>query len=174
MKERIADRLQAIGRALAWIGVAIVGILAFPIAYDAIARSMGHPTIWVFEVSLYGLIAAGFLTNALALSTGSHFRITLLGHLWPRARPLLDFVSLLVTLIFALVLIYASGRFVQYNWEFGIRSNSLLSVPQFLPQLALPIGGLALAMQTVAQMLRGRMPEQELEEGVDVNAPPRA
>lgn len=173
MKQRLADRLEAIGRALAWIGVVIIAVLAFPIAYDAIARSMGHPTIWVFEVSLYALIAAGFLTNALALATGSHFRITLLGHLYPRAKPWLDAVALFVTLIFSLVLIYASARFVQYSWAFGIRSNSLLSTPQFLPQLAIPIGGLALALQTVAQMLRGRMPEHEPEE-VDVNARPES
>lgn len=171
MRERLADRLERIGRAMAWMGIAIVGILPFPIAYDAIARSMGYPTIWVFEVSLYALIVAGFLSNALALATASHFRITLFGHLWPGAKPWLDFVSLFVTLAFSLVLIYASTRFVQYSWDFNIRSNSLLSTPQFLPQLALPIGGLALALQTIAQILRGRMPEHDLEEGVDGSAP---
>lgn len=170
MKERLADRLEAIGRALAWFGIAIIGILPFPIAYDAVARSMGNPTIWVFEVSLYGLIAAGFLTNAMALATGSHFRITLVGHLFPRAKPWLDFFALLVTLIFSFILIYASAQFVLYSWDFGIRSNSLLSVPQFIPQLALPIGGAALALQTVVQLLRGRMPDHEPEE-IDPNAP---
>lgn len=171
MRQRLAARLERIGRAMAWCGIGVLGILPFPIAYDAIARSMGHPTIWVFEVSLYALIVGAFLSNALALATGSHFRITLFGHLWPRAKPWLDSISLLVTLAFSLILIYASARFVQYSWDFDIRSNSLLSTPQFLPQLAMPIGGLALALQTIAQMLRGRMPEHDLELGVDGHAP---
>lgn len=164
---RIAARLEAIGRGMAWIGIAIVAVLPFPIAYDAVARYLGHPTIWVFEVSLYALIVAGFLANAMALATGSHFRITLLGHLWPRARPWLDRFALLVTLIFAIVFIYASLRFVHYSWSFGIRSNSLLSTPQFLPQLALPIGGAALALQVLAQLLRDAMPSGE-EGGAEI------
>lgn len=164
MRFRLAAWLESVGRTMAWIGMAIIGVLPFPIAYDAIARSMGHPTIWVFEISLYGLIAAGFLTNALALTTGSHFRITILGHLFPRAKPWLDLFALLVTLAFALVLIYASSRFVHYSWSFGIRSNSLLSVPQFIPQLALPLGAVALALETVSLLLRGRMPEHGIDE----------
>lgn len=171
MRQLVAARLEQIGRAMAWIGICVVAILPFPIAYDAIARFMGRPTIWVFEVSLYGLIAAGFLTNALALASGSHFRITLFGHLFPRAKYWLDAIALIVSLIFALILIYASLRFVRYSWDFSIRSNTLLSTPQFLPQLALPIGGLALAIQTVAHMLRGRMPEHDAEEDADVGAP---
>lgn len=161
---RLAAQLERIGRVMAWIGIAIVGLLPFPIAYDAIARWMGHPTIWVFEVSLYGFIAAGFLANALALSSGSHFRITLLGHLFPRARPWLDLFALLVTFAFALVLVYATLRFAHYSWSYGIRSNSLLSVPQFIPQLVLPLGALALALETVALLLRGRMPGHDAEE----------
>jgi C4-dicarboxylate transporter, DctQ subunit len=157
VKIRLAAQLEAISRALAWIGIAIVGILPFPIAYDAVARWFGHPTIWVFETSLYALIVAAFLSNGMALSTGSHFRITMLGHFWPRVKKTLDSAALVVTLAFALTVIYASARFVQYSWDFDIRSDTLLSVPQYLPELALPIGGVALAVQALAQLLRGEM-----------------
>ncbi len=160
MKERLADQFEAIARAMAWVGIAIVGLLPFPIAYDAVARSLGHPTLWVFETTLYALVAAAFLTNGMALASGSHFRITMLGHFWPRARKGLDIAALLVTLAFALTLIVASARFVQYSWDFNIRSNTLLSVPQYLPELALPLGGLALALQTLAHLLRGAMPAE--------------
>ncbi len=143
---------------MGWFGIAIVGLLPFPIAYDAVARSFGHPTLWVFETTLYGLVAAAFLTNGLALAGGAHFRITFLGQVFPGARKALDIVALLITLAFALTLIFASARFVAYSWHFHIRSNTLLSVPQYLPELALPLGGLALALQTLAQLLRGAMP----------------
>ena len=143
---------------MAWIGVAFIGILPFPIAYDAIARFFGEPTLWVFETSLYVLVAAAFIANGMTLADGAHFRITMLGYLWPRAKKKLDIAALVVTLLFALTLIVASARFVQYSWDFHIRSNTLLSVPQYLPELALPIGGVALALQTLAQLLRGAMP----------------
>lgn len=160
MKERLATQLEAIARAMAWVGIAIVGLLPFPIAYDAVARFFGHPTLWVFETTLYGLVAAAFLANGMALAAGAHFRITMLGHFWPHARKGLDVAAMLVTLAFALTLIVASARFVQYSWDFDIRSNTLLSIPQYLPELALPLGGLALAIQTLAQLLRGAMPAE--------------
>jgi C4-dicarboxylate transporter, DctQ subunit len=163
VKDWLAAQLSAIAHAMAWAGIAIIGILPFPIAYDAVARFIGQPTIWVFEISLYGLVGAAFLVNGMALADGAHFRITALEHFWPRAKKGLDIAVLLITLVFALTLIFASARFVQYSWNFDIRSNTLLSVPQFLPELALPIGGLALALQTMAQLLRGAMPAEPEE-----------
>ena len=64
---------------MGWVGIAIVGLLPFPIAYDAVARSFGHPTLWVFETTLYVLVAAAFLANGMTLAGGAHFRITMLG-----------------------------------------------------------------------------------------------
>lgn len=164
MRERLASGLESVGRVLGWIGIAILGILPFPVAYDAVARAFGSPTIWVFETSLYGLVVAGFLANALALSSGSHFRIAFLGFAFPGARKWLDRFALVVTLIFSVVFTAASVRFVLYSWDFDIRSNSLLSVPQYLPQLALPIGGMALALQAVVHLLRDEMPGHESDE----------
>jgi C4-dicarboxylate transporter DctQ subunit len=143
---------------MGWIGIALVGLLPFPIAYDAVARSFGHPTLWVFETTLYVLVAAAFLANGITLAGGAHFRITMLGHMWPRCRKVIDIVVLLVILAFALTLIFATAQFVAYSWANDIRSNTLLSVPQYLPELALPVGGLALTIQTLAQLLRGAMP----------------
>jgi C4-dicarboxylate transporter DctQ subunit len=143
---------------MGWIGIALVGLLPFPIAYDAVARSFGHPTLWVFETTLYVLVAAAFLANGITLAGGAHFRITMLGQMWPRCRKVIDIVVLLVILAFALTLIFATAQFVAYSWANDIRSNTLLSVPQYLPELALPVGGLALTIQTLAQLLRGAMP----------------
>lgn len=168
LRETLARICEEAGRGFGWVGIAILGVLSFPVAYDAVARSFGAPTIWVFETSLYAFIAAGFLANALALRTGAHFRITFIGHAWPAARPWLDRFALLMTLVFAVVLIYATSRFVLYSYAFGIRSNSLLSVPLFVPQLAMPLGGLALALQTIAELLRDAMPSHGDGDAADV------
>jgi C4-dicarboxylate transporter DctQ subunit len=158
MRDAITAACGRFSRILGGVGIVLVGLLAFPVAYDAVARFLGHPTIWVFETTLYALIAAGFLTNGLALSTGSHFRITLLSQLFPGARRWLDRVAMFVTLVFAIAFTYASAQFVVYSFQFDIRSNTLLSIPQFLPQLALPVGGIALALQALGLLLTDQMP----------------
>ncbi len=169
MRERVAQLCERICRVLGWIGIVLVSLLAFPIAYDAVARFFGHPTTWVFELSMYALIAAAFLANGIALSSGAHFRITFLAQIAPAWKPWLDRCALGITFLFAVAFVYSSARFVLYSIQFDIRSNTLLSIPQFLPQLALPIGGLALGMQAFAQLLRGRFPDGPAGEATEAS-----
>jgi len=165
--ERVAQVCERACRVLGWIGIVLVSLLAFPIAYDAVARFLGHPTIWVFETSLYALVAAAFLANGIALSSGSHFRITFLSQIFPAWKARLDRCALLITCLFAAAFVYSSAGFVLYSIQFDIRSNTLLSIPQFLPQLALPVGGLALGMQAFAQLLRGQFSDGPAGEAIE-------
>lgn len=59
---------------LNWISIAIISLLTFPMIYDVILRTAGHPTIWAFEITTYALIAGTFLANAHTLREGKHFR----------------------------------------------------------------------------------------------------
>jgi C4-dicarboxylate transporter DctQ subunit len=143
--------------------MALLGILAFPIAFDATMRALGHPTLWVFEATLYIFIAAGFLGNALAMGSGAHFRVMLLAQLFPRIQPALDWLALLLTLLFAVLLIGAGSYYVWYSWSNAIVSATLLEVPLWIPELALPVGGLGLFLQTLIHIAEGRMPEGEYD-----------
>lgn len=145
-------------RVMTWFSVAIVMFLAFPVAYDAVMRSFGRPTIWAFEVTLYMLIAGGLLANAVALETGAHFRVTLLVTLFPSWRRALNIFSLSMTLLFSVIIFCAGCYFVWYSWSNNILSNSLLEVPLFIPQLALPLGGLALFLQALILLITGEEP----------------
>lgn len=167
MRETVAGACEGFGRVLGWIGICIMGLLAFPVAWEAVARFSGHPTIWVFETSLYALIVAAFLANGLAFASGAHFRITFLSVAFPAASRWLDRLALVVLLLFSCAFVYAASQYALYSLRFDIRSNTLLSVPEYLPQLALPIGGLALALQTVAQLLRDQMPADTHGEAID-------
>jgi len=146
---------QAIGRAMTVVSIILMIVLCIPIAYEAIARYFGAPTIWVFETTLYALIFLGFLGNALAVGSGAHFRVTLLLELYPAARPLLDWISRVATLVFALLIMGSGGYFVWYSFTSDIRSATLLEVPLWIPQLAIPLGGLGLFLQTLVMLITG-------------------
>lgn len=147
--------IEFICRIMDHIATAIVALLAFPICYDVIARSLGYPTIWVFETTLYALGASAFLANATTLKTGAHFRITLLGKVLPRFRPYLDGFALLVTLAFGLLLLVAGTGYAWESFSRGIESATLLSVPLYIPQSEIALGGFALTLQSVAILLSG-------------------
>jgi C4-dicarboxylate transporter DctQ subunit len=152
-KATLVRLLNRMGEAMSHIAVAIVALLAFPICYDVVARAFGHPTIWVFEITLYALGAAAFLGNAAALKHGTHFRITILIKLFPEWRKRFDELALLVTLAFGLVLTVSGAMFAWQSFAEGVRSATLLSIPLFIPQSELALGGLALVVQSLAMLL---------------------
>lgn len=152
---RMLDRL---GRVLTACSLALMLLLALPIVYDALMRALGRPTIWVFETTLYAFIFIGFLGNALAVQRGAHFRVTILAQLFPRLKTTFDLISNFSVLLFALLVMAAGAYFAWYSWSHEIASSTLLAVPQWIPNLAVPVGGLGLFLQTIVTMVCG-MPD---------------
>lgn len=163
MGKRIAALLETIGDLLGGVAAAIVMLLAVPVVYDAVARDFGHPTTWGFEVTLYALIAGAFLANAQALRHGNHFRVRVLIALFPRAARWFDWLAWGTTLVFGAVILVAGAMFVQYSYANDIRAPTLLGTPMWIPQSALPLGGLALVLQSAALLLGGRAGHAEPE-----------
>ncbi len=161
--QALARGMQAIGQALGVIAVAVIALLSFPIFYDALARKVGVPTTWVFEVSQYALICGAFLANAYALRHGNHFRVQILLTLFPRRRQFLDDLSLAGTLLFAVVIAVCGAMTAFDSWSYGVRSASIFNVPLYLPQAVVPLGGLALALQAAAMLILRQSPSEASE-----------
>lgn len=151
--------LRLVGDVMSWSSVGLVLLMAAPIAYEALSRAAGEPSIWVFEITVYTLIAAGFLANSLALRHGAHFRIELMLHLFPNHRQAFNVLALVATLLLAIAVVWAGWVLVAYSLDNNIRSDTLLSVPLYLPQLAVPLGGFALGLEAVAMLIAGDYPE---------------
>lgn len=167
MKDAIISGCLAICRAMTAVSVVLVALLALPITYDALMRMAGHPTVWAFQITLYIFIAAGFLANPAALKSGAHFRITVLHHLFPQLSRALNIFAMLMTLFFSVVLIGTGAYFVHYSWTNDIVSAALFEVPMWIPQLALPLGGLGLFLQTLVLLLSGEAPGEEEDAAAD-------
>ncbi len=155
-----ARLLERIGQLMSVVAIAIVAVLAFPIFYDALARKAGVPTTWVFEISQYALITAVFLANAYALKRGNHFRVGILKSAFPQLHRAFDDLSLLVTLLFGLIIMYGGGMLTHYSYANGVRSASILDIPLYVPQAMIPLGGLALVLQAVALLLLRESPSE--------------
>jgi len=149
---------QLIGKGMTFASITLMIVLCVPITYEAIARAFNAPSIWVFETTLYAFIFLGFLGNALAVRSGAHFRVTVLLELFPSKRPLFDRIAQLATLGFAVLIIASGVYFMGYSISNHIVSATLLEVPLWVPQLAIPLGGLGLFLQTLVQIVAGEMP----------------
>ena len=154
----------AVGRAMTAVSTALILLLALPIAYEAIVRALGHPTIWVFETNLYAFIFLGFLGNALAVQKGAHFRVTLIADLFgPRGRRFFDVLAHVSVMLFAVLIMTAGGYYVWYSLANHILSATLLEVPMWIPELAVPLGGLGLFLQTLVVLMGGGDPHAHMD-----------
>ena len=107
-------------RTLTVISAAIIGVLAFLVSFDAITRTLRVPTIWVFDVSLYLLIAAGFLGSAYALRSGSHFRMVIFADmLGSGGRRWADRIAYFATFAFAVMMTWLTAGYVLDNYNAG-------------------------------------------------------
>lgn len=146
--------LELVTRVTTYVSAAIVGLLAFPVAYDAITRSLRMPTIWVFDVSLYLLIAAGFLGSAYALSVGSHFRMVIFVDMaGPLARKWADRMVHAVVFAFAVMMLWLTAGYALDNYNAGFTSGTMLDAPLWIPQATMPIGAAALALEALRSLL---------------------
>jgi TRAP-type C4-dicarboxylate transport system permease small subunit len=150
---RIAGVLSGVSRLVCYGGAALAFLLPFPILYEVIMDSLRLPPDWVFETSGYAMIMLGFLASGYGLQTGHQFRVTILLERFPRAANLLNRLAGLSEAAFGIVLMVAGWNQAYASYAENIRSDTLLSVPQFWPELALPMGGLVIALQGLAILI---------------------
>lgn len=146
--------IDHVTRVMTTVSALIVGLLAFPVAYDALTRSLRMPAIWVFDVSLYLLIACGFLGSAYALRAGSHFRMVMFADMCgPNVRKWADRLAYAATFVLAVIMLWLTAEYTLDNYNAGFRSGTILNAPLWIPQITMPIGAAALALEALRSLL---------------------
>ncbi|MGH7120327.1 MAG: TRAP transporter small permease [Acetobacteraceae bacterium] len=154
---RIAGQISRLTRWVAGFAAALALLLPLPVLFEVVMDQLRDPPIWVFETTGYGLIMIVFAASGLALKTGHHFRVTLLAEKFPRLERPLGHLSGGLELAFGLFLLVAGWDQAWLSYQEGLRSDTLLAVPQFWPELAFPIGGLVIALAGLAHLLDPRI-----------------
>lgn len=154
---RIAEQISQLTRWVAGFAAALALLLPLPVLFEVVKDQLREPPIWVFETSGYALIMIIFAASGFALKTGHHFRVTLLAENFPRLERPLGRLSGVLELAFGLFLLMAGWNQAWVSYSEGLRSDTLLAVPQFWPELAFPIGGLVIGLAGLAHLLDPRI-----------------
>jgi TRAP-type mannitol/chloroaromatic compound transport system permease small subunit len=145
---------KAVGHAFAWSIV----ILVLGVSYEVFMRYLlNRPTSWAFDFSfiLYGSLF--LMAGAYTLSRGGHVRADIFYRRWPvRVQAGLEFV-----LYF---LFYFPGvlALVWAGWTYGsdamrireVSVNSPAGVPIWPLKMLIPVAGVLLTLQGIAEVLR--------------------
>jgi TRAP-type mannitol/chloroaromatic compound transport system permease small subunit len=149
------DRLTtAIGRAVAWLALAIV-LLQFGLVVARYVFSVG--SVPATESVIYGQAFLVMLTAAWTLAAGGHVRVDIFyADASPRRRALVDLVgTLLLLLPFMLTLLWLSVPYALRSWAIMERSQETGGLPLvFVLKTLIPVFALLMALQGVGQAIR--------------------
>lgn len=157
---RTADRLSAALGALAAALFAAVGAI---LCYEVTLRYVFNaPTIWGGEVAQILFAAAVFFSLGDVLRRGRHISVGVFqARLGGGARVAAGVFALAAVAVFAAAVGYWGGRIAFESFIAGRSSGSMLNLPVWWQEAALPVGFAALLVQALAEaarLLRGGAP----------------
>lgn len=158
--------LQKIYRGCAHIAAACVCLMAVGVVLEIILRIFGKSIPGIVELATFALVGASFLSLAHTFRHNVHIRITMITSRVPQSwRRYFEIWSLVVSLVISIWLTIYCIIFVRDAYEFNDRSDGLLSIPLWIPQMmmTLGIGLLALSLlEELIKVLRKKKPIYQL------------
>jgi len=158
---------RSVGHAFAWCII----ILTFGTSYEVFMRYvLNDPTACAFDLSYLMYGALFFMGGAYTLSRDAHVRGDVFYRLWaPRTQAWLEVVLYILFFFPGVVSLMIAGGPYAYD-SFRIREasvNSPIGVPVWPLKMLLPVAGLLLTLQGIAEILRcvlcirnGRWPQR--------------
>lgn len=140
-----------------WVAGLLILVTSFIVTYEVFMRGLFNaPTEWSIEISVYLIMASGFLGLAPALAGNNHIAVDLVtSKLSPKMNRPLQIATSVIGLVFCLILTIASADMVMVSYEINSLSTSTLRIPLYIPQAAIPIGSALIVLEFMRQLLGG-------------------
>lgn len=150
---RLIDRVSdALATLAAWMFFAIGAMILWEVAARYLFNA---PTIWAEELARFFQIWALYLAAAAVLRGGGLIRIGLLvDRLGPPARRAAEIFSLAVVAAFSAFACWYGAEIALDSWTVGRMSGTMLNVPHWMTEIAIPVGFAVLLLQACAQIVR--------------------
>ena len=158
-----ANRLgELCGRTAAWAFVGVGAVLA----YEVVMRYVfGAPTIWAEEVARMIQIWASYLAAGMLLAQRRMIRVSAVtNRLPPGAKRWAEGFSLLWIAGFCLVAMWYGAEGAIESMRIGRASATMLGLPQWATEIAIPVGFGLLLIQAVIQLAGLARPTDSREE----------
>lgn len=150
---KLIDRLND---AFGWIAAAAFVAVGAMITYEVVMRYVFlAPTIWAEEMSRFLQIWATYIAAATVLRHRQLIAITVVvERLGPRGRKVAEAFALVWILLFCLIAIWYGLDIMLDSIRLGRATSTMLAVPQWMTELAIPLGFTLLALQALAELVR--------------------
>jgi len=126
------------------------------ITYEVVMRKVFNmPTIWVDEITRFVQIWAVYLASAHILKKRGLITVELFTSSLSKGKfKALETFSLLVIAFFPIVAVYYGVEVVLESIEMGRKTSTMLGVPKWMTESAVPIGFALLFIQTLVELVK--------------------
>jgi TRAP-type mannitol/chloroaromatic compound transport system permease small subunit len=143
-----------VGKAFAWL----ILVLTMAMTYEVFVRyALNAPTTWAFDFSYITYGALFLMSGAYTLSRNAHVRGDFLYRSWqPRTQAKLDLVLYFLFFLPGVsALVYAGWFYAAFSVRFlEVSIFSPAGVPVFPLKVLIPVAGLFLLIQGIAEIIR--------------------
>ena len=139
-----------------YLASALFIAIGFIVSYEVIMRYLfNSPTIWVNEVSRFLQIWATYLALTYSFHKRDFIRITVIyDRLNETGKKILDFISFIFIIIFSCFVVYYGWLIAYDSLKVGRTSSTILDVPSFLTELAIPLCFAFLVIRVILEAVK--------------------
>ena len=139
-----------------YLASALFIAIGFIVSYEVIMRYLfNSPTIWVNEVSRFLQIWATYLALTYSFHKQDFIRITVIyDRLNETGKKILDFISFIFIIIFSCFVVYYGWLIAYDSLKVGRTSSTILDVPSFLTELAIPLCFAFLVLRVILETIK--------------------
>jgi len=147
---------QALVTLLSWLAAALFVLAGLMLSYEVIARYFFiAPTTWAAELSQLCLIWGTLIAMPWCLHERRHIRITALTGLLPfGGRQLAEALAMLAVALFSVVVVWKGWEIFWDSFVRGRTTGSMLDLPSWVAELAVPAGFAVLLVQALIEIGR--------------------
>lgn len=124
-----------------YLASALFIAIGFIVSYEVVMRYVfNSPTVWVNEISRFLQIWATYLALTYSFHKNDFIRITVIyDKVGEKGKRILDLISAIFILIFSIFVVYYGWLIAQDSLKVGRTSSTILDVPSFLTEFAIPL-----------------------------------
>jgi len=143
-------------KALAWTAALLFLAAGGMLTYEVTARYLFvAPTIWAAELSQLCLIWGSMIAMPWLLGANRHIAVDLVtDRLRPGGRRLCAVLSMAVVATFSAIVAWKGGGIFWDSFERGRTTGSMLDLPTWIAELAVPVGFGLLVVQALIGLTR--------------------
>jgi TRAP-type mannitol/chloroaromatic compound transport system permease small subunit len=155
----LARFCSLVDRVNAWVGRfwgASIIVVTIAILYEVLARGLfGQATLWANETTVYLSAVTYLLGGGYALMKRGHVRIDLIyGALGPSTKKVADVISFICFALYVFALVWIGTEMAWSSFQQSEGTGTPWNPPIWPVKMAIPIAGLLLLLQGIANLLR--------------------